>query len=79
MEQDAFSEKLLLITVSQYKQCTQSSHRLYCDHVKALKQQLRQYDIDLFAFCPLKDITAVRELPNDLSKDLFDANIGDKK
>ena len=60
-----FSEKLQLTTSSQHKECTP---RLHYDHVKALKQQLRQYSIDPFASCHTRDITIGVELAKNLIK-----------
>ena len=49
------------------------------DHVKALKQQLRQYGINPFASCHARDITAGVELPKNLVKGLIDADIIEDK
>ena len=52
---------------------------MHYDHVKAPKQQLRQYGINPFASCHAKDIAAGVELPKNLIKGLIDAHIiGDK-
>ena len=58
---------------------TLSSHRLLYDHVKSLKQQLRQHGIHPFASCHARDIATCVELPKNLIKGLIDADItGDK-
>ena len=74
-----FLGKLRLTTTSQHKECTPNSRRLHYDHLKALKQQLRQYGIEPFASCRAGDITTGVELPRNLIKGLIDADIiGDK-
>ena len=45
--------------------------RLHYDHVKALKQQLRQYRIDPFASCHARDVTIGVELAKNLIKVLL--------